>query len=243
MKKLLTISGYDSLWSFKSVTNEKLSEAEDFIEKYHRNDADAFEEYKDVIPFKFLPGHKALVFGIQSEISEFQENKKPKKNIKLKPVLNENNLQTSLLYQIPTYTKGLDLQADWSNSLNNSSFTTTESASFCTCDVSCPLCESGHFAVRYDQYWRTSNICKHLRKHAQQNVDGETTARRDDDGNLDENSRKNYNARGNETAKSWASKLATATTSTNVTKSVEVFVVENVHMDAEGIVMFDNSMP
>lgn len=78
IKRLLTVTGYDSAWSFKSVSEQKLYEAEDFIEKHHRQDADQFDEYKDMKPFKFLPGHKSLIFGIKSEIEEFQNTKKQK---------------------------------------------------------------------------------------------------------------------------------------------------------------------
>lgn len=76
--ELLTAAGYHSAWSFKSVTEEKLSEAEDFIEKYYREDADEFYEYKDMKPFKLLPGHKSLIFEIKTEIDEFQNTKKQK---------------------------------------------------------------------------------------------------------------------------------------------------------------------
>lgn len=164
MKKLLTITGYNSAWSFKSISEEKLAEAEDFIEKYHRKEADEFDEYKTMKPFKFLPGHKSLIFGIKSEIDEFPKNKKPKNNKKSDPVLSERDLQTALLIQMSAFTKGLGLKIDWSNSIEESSYTATESASFCTCTVSCPVCSST-FVIRYDKHWKNSNLCKHVRKH------------------------------------------------------------------------------
>lgn len=182
IKTLLTKCGYNSTWSFKSVTEEKLSEAEHFIESQYRKHADEFEEYKDIKPFKFLPGHKALIFGIKSEIDDFQENKRPKKNTKSKFILDERDIQTSLLHQMSAFTKGLDLQADWSKSIKDSSFTKTENALFGTCTVLCPICTSV-FIIRYDKHWKNSNICKHVRKHVRTNGIGEKTT---DD--LDKNS-------------------------------------------------------
>lgn len=124
----MTAAGYNSAWSFKTVTEEKLSEAEDFIEKHHRLEADGFEEYKDIKPFKFLPGHKSLIFGIKTEIDEYQDMKKPKISKKSIPVLSENDLQMSLLSQMSTFSKKLGLHADWSNSIENSSYSASETA-------------------------------------------------------------------------------------------------------------------
>lgn len=135
VKKLLTISGYSSKWSFKSVTEEKLCEAESFIQNMHRKIVDEYEEYKDITPFKFLPGHRALIFGIKAEINEFQENKRPKNYVKPPaklPVLNEKDVVASLLQQMSAFAKRLRIQADWTNSIIQSSFTATDSASFCT---------------------------------------------------------------------------------------------------------------
>lgn len=166
IKKLLTLTGYNSIWSFKSITEQSLSEAEDFIETTYRKDADEFDEYKEIKPFKFLPGHKALIFGIKSEISEIQDTKKSNKINKSKPVLTENDIHTSLLCQMSSFTKGLGLQADWSNAIKSSDFTETENTPLCACNVVCPICSSS-FIVRYDKHWKNSNISKHLRKHAE----------------------------------------------------------------------------
>lgn len=170
MKKLLTVCGYNSTWSFKSITEENLSDIEKYIEKHHRKMADEFEEYVHIKPFEFLPGHRAMIFGIKSEIDDFkkEDNKRPKKNVKSKPVLKESDTQIALLNQMSAFTKGLKLQADWSNSIKDSSFTATETALFGTCTILCPICSSS-FIVRYDKHWKTSNICKHIRKHSQSN--------------------------------------------------------------------------
>lgn len=165
MKKLLTILGYDSAWSYKSVTEEKLREAEDYIEKSHRKAADELDEYKDIRPFKFLPGHKALIYGIGNELNESQARKKPKiNNKKSNVVLSEKEVQMSLLFQMSAFTKKLGLIADWSSAITDSNYSATESAPFCTCTVLCPICHSS-FVVRYDKHWKNSNLCKHMRQH------------------------------------------------------------------------------
>lgn len=111
MKKLLTVCGYNSTWSFKSITEENLSNIEEYIEKHHRQIANQFEEYEDIQPFEFLPGHKTLIFGIKSEIDEFKkdDSKKPKKNMKSKPILNERDIQTSLLNQMSAFNEGIGI--------------------------------------------------------------------------------------------------------------------------------------
>lgn len=116
MKKLLTICGYNSAWSFKALTEESLADLEGYIENNHRKDADEFAEYKDIKPFKFLPGHRALIFGIKSDIADFENTKRPRKDVKKKPPVNEVDIQANLLNQLACFTSKLNLQADWSNS-------------------------------------------------------------------------------------------------------------------------------
>lgn len=87
---------------------------EKFIEQNHRNVADTFEEYKNVKPFKFLPGHVALIFGIKKQIEDFfHDNKKPKKGAKVDIIQNEDELQANLLHQLSVFTKNLKLDAVW----------------------------------------------------------------------------------------------------------------------------------
>lgn len=166
MNKLLTLCGYNSALSFKLISEGALDSMEKFIEQNHRNVADTFEEYKNVKPFKFLPGHVALIFGIKKQIEDFfHDNKKPKKGAKVDIIQNEDELQANLLHQLSVFTKNLKLDAVWTkNCIKDSTFTATENASFCTCTISCCLCGSP-FAVRYDKYWKNSNIYKHMRNH------------------------------------------------------------------------------
>lgn len=162
MKKLLTLCGYDSTWSFMSVTDDKIPGIEEYIEQNHRKNADDFEEYKNVKPFKFLPGHKALIFGIRSEIDNLQKNKR----IKMKPktVLSEDELQMSLLQQMSKFTSGKGLKIDWTSSIISCTVTSTENDAVAVCQITCPICDS-NFKVHYEGHWKNSNLCKHMRKH------------------------------------------------------------------------------
>lgn len=165
VKTLLTLCGYDSAWSFKSITNEKLVELESYIEKNHRKEADGFEEYKSAHPFEFLPGHNALIFGIKSEIDCFQEKKRQKKDTKPKPA--ENDLRMNLLFQMSSYTNRLKLSVDWSDTITSSNFQPNGSGA---CTILCPICSSS-FTVKFDSHWKPSNICKHIRsKHATNDI-------------------------------------------------------------------------
>lgn len=150
------------------MTEESLEQAEQFIEKNNRNVVDECAQYANVKPFKFLPGHKALIFGIQTQLEEFQQNKRQtaKKKMKLTHHVSEQELQLSLVHQMLTFTKNLKLDAVWSKEcIKESTFTVNNDVSQCICTVSCPLCFSP-FVVRYDKHWKTSNLCKHMRKHS-----------------------------------------------------------------------------
>lgn len=164
MKKLLTLTGYNSALSFKQFTEGELDSTERFIEENHRNTADEFDEYKNVRPFKFLPGHKALIFGIKSQLEDFQAKQKITKKVK-KSVPNENELHIALLNQISSFAKDNQLEVVFSTDcIKQSLYTATESASFCSCNIICPLCFSS-IGTRYDKHWKNTNVYKHLRTH------------------------------------------------------------------------------
>lgn len=164
VKKLLTLTGYNSALSFKQFTEGELDSTERFIEENHRNIADEFDEYKNVRPFKFLPGHKALIFGIKSQLEDFQAKQKITKKVK-RSVPNENELHIALLNQISSFAKDNQLEVVFSTDcIKQSLYTATENASFCSCNIICPLCFSS-IGTRYDKYWKNTNVYKHLRTH------------------------------------------------------------------------------
>lgn len=83
MKEILTACGYNSTWSFRTITAETIAEIEEHVEKNLRTTVDAFAEYTGIKPFKFLPGHSALILGIKAELLDLQEARQAKRNLPL----------------------------------------------------------------------------------------------------------------------------------------------------------------
>lgn len=75
----------------------------------------------------------------------------------------------TLKSQLTTFTKGLGLEVDWSNAIQEFNMTQTETATLAHCTVLCPICCS-NFVIRFDKYWKNSNVCKHIRKHIDENT-------------------------------------------------------------------------
>lgn len=185
VKKLLTICGYNHAWAFKDVDNEKVTQLESFIETRHRKVADSFEEYGEITPFEFLPGHRDLIFAIKTQILSFENSKKPKpkSNGVQTHVPDGNELKNNLINQVASYSLSLPLQTnqDWSNAIGNFKFTTDGVSTSAECTLSCPFCNAVR-VIRYDgKYWATSNIYKHIRTHIKTNeqANGKTDGKPD----------------------------------------------------------------
>lgn len=167
MIKILNSCGYNSALSFKLVDDKKLDELEKFVEKSHRKVADQFEEYREMKPFEFLPGHRALIFGIKEELLDLQSRKKQKvtKSKKQNHVENEETLKISLINQISSYAQKNELNLNWSDCITDFKLTSTENSTFAVCKMACPDCHTA-LAMRYDKNWKTSNMTRHLRVHS-----------------------------------------------------------------------------
>lgn len=179
MKRILTACGYDTKWAFKSADEDKIEELladlETFIEKHHRNLVDSLEVYKDIQPFKFLPGHRSLILGIKAQIVSIEDVKKTKfmpkiPKQKANPIdadTDETGLKMSLITQISSYSSNLLLQIDWKNSIKQFNITTNEGLTSVQCLLVCPICGASR-KTRFDKRWKISNMCKHLRSHIEE---------------------------------------------------------------------------
>lgn len=165
IKSILTAVGYNSALSIIQIDEQRIKEIEEFVETNCRGIIDSIDVYKYIKPFTFLPGHKALILGIKSEIQNLQDAKKPKVTTFCKPQLSESDLKVSLVNQLSAFTSknGLDID-DWSKSVYNITLTSSEHSTHALCSIKCPVC-AAKSTIRYDSYWKVSNICKHLRKH------------------------------------------------------------------------------
>lgn len=167
MKKILTACGYNHAWAFKDIDMEKITEMEAFVQSRHRKIADTFEEYKEIVPFEFLPGHRSLIFGIKEQILSIEQSKKPKLKAKEKNVgSNEDDLKANLRSQLFNFSSNISIETDWSDSIQSFEMEGIEDEIHVKCLVKCPIC-SALRVVRYDKkYWKLSNLTRHLRNHA-----------------------------------------------------------------------------
>lgn len=153
------------------MTEDKLNELEVYIEQNIRDDIDSIDVYKSKKPFTFLPGHRALIFGIKDELLKQSEDKKPKFGNRqpnrqqiFRDNWNENDLQVSLKHQISSYEKdclgshGLETHYI----VNEVNLIQTENQTFARCTVLCPICGTVN-SLRYEKYWKVSNVFKHFR--------------------------------------------------------------------------------
>lgn len=165
MKKILTACGYNHAWAFKETDNEKITELESFVQTRHRKIVDSFEEYEEIDPFVFLPGHRSLIFGIKAEILSMEDSKKPKLKPKAKNDVDENELKTNLITQLTTFLSSIALRIDWNDSIQSLEVEKNENGTLAKCSILCPICNAQR-VVRYDnKYWKLSNMTKHLRNH------------------------------------------------------------------------------
>lgn len=165
MKKILSAVGYNSAYSLLTVTDEKLNALEEYIDKNERDVVDSIDVYKSKKPFAFLPGHRALIFGIKEELLKRSEHKKSKVGHNQRAagnILNEDDLRIMLRNQLANYGKTIGLKMQ--HTINDMSVEQTESQTFARTSVSCSICDTINY-LRYDKGWKASNIFKHMRTH------------------------------------------------------------------------------
>lgn len=180
MKQILTACGYNNAWAFKEITDARIQELETFVQSQHRKLADSFDEYKKIDPLKFLPGHRTMIKGVQTEILSMEATKKtkasqPSSKTKTTDDLSEDTLKNMLIDQVAKYSLKKSLNSDWSNSIEKFSMKTNDNGTSAECTLSCPMCGVVRI-IRFDNHWTPSNMFKHLKTHVkvQKNVSDET---------------------------------------------------------------------
>lgn len=182
-----------------------------------------------------MPGHRDLILGIKSELTKLQEKQLENKRQKLSKsnesqVLEGIDVKTSLIKQVNVFSSRLNLKIGWSNSIDAFEFEKTSNSAFASCKVSCPLC-GATYILRFDRHWKTSNICKHIRTHADR---GEKTTQ------IDQTKNKNMN----KTANVGATASATVIGSEAKIKAHKNYTCEEMTIDLESnnlnLDFFDN---
>lgn len=167
IKTILSVIGYNSAYSIITITDEKLDELEKYIEENEREVIDSIDIYKSKKPFVFLPGHRALIFGIKEELLKRSGlsgcgNKKSKFDHLQN--LDVNELRVSLQNQLTNYTAGLGMKITFV--VNEVTLVETNNSTFYKGLVVCPICGTT-INLKYATYWKISNATKHVRLHGE----------------------------------------------------------------------------
>lgn len=113
MKNFLNACGYNNAWALKEVDQDKITSLESFVEERHRKMVDTFDDYREIKPFEFSPGHRALIVGIKNQILSMEESKRPKlAKPKTKIFPDESELIKSLTSQMSRFTSNLSLKSN-----------------------------------------------------------------------------------------------------------------------------------
>lgn len=101
IKVFLSTCGYDSMLSLKHLTNERIDEMEQFIERKRPeimaklpDDDDAVIVYKKQNLFEFLPGHRSIISNIPNIIKDMQSQLKCVTNAVVEKDFENNDEQT-----------------------------------------------------------------------------------------------------------------------------------------------------
>lgn len=195
MKRILTACGYNHAWAFKEIDEDKILQLEGFLQTRHRKIADSFEEYKDVDPFEFLPGHRSLIFGIKAQILSFENSKKPKlksgSTASSTNVSGELELRQNLIDQLSNFSVNNSIKFDCNTAIQSFEFEKTgDEQVHATSSVLCSICDTVR-VLRFNKYWRVSNYYKHLRSHFSKNQQSAKKSNRSTDPNQGKNKSNN----------------------------------------------------
>lgn len=170
-------TAFDTETALENLNSENLINIENYIEE--SRDLIAGTIYENKTPFKFLPGHRALLLSIPKKIAEKKLIKKEKKsksdgvNNTLDSGLIDDEQQqkykTELIAKLSNYCKKIDLYLNL-ESKDISNFVSHEDR--IKCFVQCPHCTTKKtFTCFKEKNWAYSTFLSHLKKHKQKIVE------------------------------------------------------------------------
>lgn len=150
----LRVLGKNSIEQIESAVNANKTLVKDTV---YVDDQGNFKNS----PFKFLPGHEALLLSISVDIEKFLQKKSAKKSEKQKPPIKD--LKSQLMNKVNKYLKirKIDLKIEFGDLTNFTSIVRPNGNSRITCLARCPNCSNKLKCVYYSS-WKNSNYCVHL---------------------------------------------------------------------------------
>lgn len=181
VKSILIASGYETITSLTRINSFEIQA----IEEYVKQNCDilkdfqccANEIYKNQETFRFLPGHRAIIMSIPSQIDSMKQEKAKRSEAKKTPQtksqpnsMSDNELKSSLVTKCVEYIakNGVILQEGLLTDSNIIDFERIDD--YVKCRFSCPFCDKV-ISVNYIKYWKSSNVTTHLKAHVMEDVE------------------------------------------------------------------------
>lgn len=168
LKVILTKSGYDNNYAFEAICEDNVVKIENFVnENKHIVKKTVYEKS---VPFKFLPGHRAIILDLPRKIAEFK-NKQANKQTETSTVSSELNpdreeeLKNLLINKLINYSKYVKFELKF-NKTHLCEF--KKIGDKVKCRVKCPICPK-NYLCNYKTHWSVSNIEAHIREHSLKN--------------------------------------------------------------------------
>lgn len=180
VKKLLIASGFNKFIALAGIGEEELLKIERHINSepglINNLKCCYSDVYKDQEVFQFLPGHKATILGMKTQIQQLkahwtenpEEANKSKTSLKRNRVLDRtaDEVKSILIESLRAFLKKHKVPEQIITARNIVNFKEEAEGDRKTyrCEFSCLFC-SKRIAVLYKKFWMNSNVTKHLKDH------------------------------------------------------------------------------
>lgn len=179
-------SGYDNAISVSEICENEVKVIEEFVNGNLKDLIEKSGTYKADGAFKFLPGHRKLLFSLPDKVKEFQNRKEKKipengepatEELELLTEIELNGLKNELFVKLNTTAKDFGLHTEFTEEelvtaidpYISHARKTTNKATY-KCSVKCTSCEK-ITPCTWNGRWQASNLEKHLKTHKK--IDGE----------------------------------------------------------------------
>lgn len=170
-------TAFDTEQALENLNSEDLINIENYIEE--SRDLLAGTIYENKTPFRFFPGHRALLLNIPKKIAEKKLEKKEKKSksdglnntldIGLIDDEQKQKYKTELIAKLTNYCTKIGLYLNLETK-DISNFVSHKDR--IKCFVQCPHCTvKKTFTCFKEKYWAYSTFSSHLKKHKQKIVE------------------------------------------------------------------------
>lgn len=166
-------AGYDNALSLSCIEESDISTLEAHVEEKLRGLIEQSSSYRDVKPFKFLPGHIKTLNTLRVKAEQFIASKK-NQNFELELLSEEEvaDLPKQLFSKLnsietPEGTEEFSetsLKSTVDAYISHSSKSVSNKAAY-RCSVKCVLCPKV-IPCTFNRRWETSNIEKHIKTHS-----------------------------------------------------------------------------